>query len=149
MLGDVGDPQLVRVVAVEPAIDEIVCSGEVGCLPPPGSSRDPLKADPTHQQVNRLFADGGAISHCELGVDTPVPVHTSKVRMHLSDRIGEPCVTNRSLRHRTDPPGVEARRPRRPHLTGHLDGKPLRSHHRDGCEPALMSACSLSNSVAR
>ena len=149
MFDDVGDSQLVRVVALELVINEIACSGKVGCPPPPGPPEIPRRLA---RHINRWTASSPTAMPWPIvsSAWTRRYPHTPRESAYTcSMHIGEPCVSNRPLQRRAAPPGVEARHRRRQHPAGHLDGKPLHSHCRNGCEPAPGSARSLSNSVAR
>jgi hypothetical protein len=74
MLGNVGDPEAIRIISVELALDEVVGRGHVGDPAKAWASCEPGDSGPCHQHLDGAVTDRDAESHGELGVDTPGPV---------------------------------------------------------------------------
>jgi hypothetical protein len=73
VLGDVGDPEAVRVVAGEVPVDEVAGGGLVGDAPVLRSAGQALQAGLAHQQPHGFLADREAVAEGELGVHPPEP----------------------------------------------------------------------------
>jgi hypothetical protein len=57
MLGDVGDPEAVRIISVELALDEVVGRGHVGDPAEPRASCEALDSGPRHKHLDGAVAD--------------------------------------------------------------------------------------------
>src|SRR5918994_4222211 len=97
VLGDVGDPEPVWVVASEVPVDEVAGGGLVGDAPVLRATRQALQAGLAHQQPHGFLADGEAVAEGELGVHAPVAVHAAEIDVDLADQVGEPGVADRPL----------------------------------------------------
>jgi len=74
VLGDVGDPEPVRIIAVELTLHEIVGSGDMGHSAKPGTAAETLDAGSVHEHLDRTVTNRDAEAHGELGVDPSSPV---------------------------------------------------------------------------
>jgi hypothetical protein len=90
VLGDIGDPQLVRLGAGEVTVDQV--SGDlvglgVAPLGPAGHPRQPSAA---HQQRNGVVADHDPAAKAQLGVHPQGAVGATGALVDLDDQVGQP-----------------------------------------------------------
>ena len=81
MLGDVGDPQPVGLVAPEPPLDEV--AGRRDMWDPPKARTSGHAGDPgaAHQQLDRAAADLETMAQGEFGVDSTSSVGAAAVEV--------------------------------------------------------------------
>ena len=96
MLGDVGDPQLVGLVAMKLPVDPVAGGGHSRDVAKARAPGNPLDASASHEQLDRLVTDGDALSEDQVGMDTPDAVGASRRDVHLPDHVGEPDVADRA-----------------------------------------------------
>ncbi len=85
MLGDVGDPQLVRVQSMEVSVDQIVGSDDPAQPLDPCRAGKPDNARLIHQQPHGALAHGDPHAQGELGVHAPVSVGAAGRDVDLAD----------------------------------------------------------------
>ncbi len=109
VLGDVGDPQLVRRLPPEGAVDQV--AGDAVWLDPLPlwPSGHALDAGAAHQQLDRAVPDDELLAEGEFGVHPPGAVGAAGCRVNRADQVGEPHVPNGPSRRRAGLPGVVAR----------------------------------------
>ena len=93
---DIGDPQLIRLVAMELPLDPVAGGGHAGDVAKTRASRNALNAGASHQHLDRQVTDGDALSEDQVSMDTPDPVGASRSDVHLPDHVGEPDVADRT-----------------------------------------------------
>ena len=148
MLSDVRDPQLVRTVPLELALDEVNgCRERRGPTPLPAAGQA-LEASTLHQQLDLTSADIDATTKPQLRVDATSAVSLAGVSVDLADLVGQPRVTDRPFRWRPDEPRVVAAARHLEHAAGSLDRQPFSGHHTDRREPPFGSVASVSSSTA-
>ena len=98
MLGDVGDPQLIGLVAMKLPVDTVAGGGHAGDVTIARAPRNALKASSSHQHRDRQVADGDALSEDQVCMDTPDALGASRRDVHLPDHVGEPGVADRAGR---------------------------------------------------
>jgi hypothetical protein len=98
VLGHIGDPEFIGLVAVKLARDPIFCRRDTSHVTKLWSSRDALNLGPTHQELDSLVTNIDASAERELGMNATDSVDASRERMHLPDHIGEPLVTDGAQR---------------------------------------------------
>lgn len=97
MLGDVGDPQLVRATASEVTLNQVSRDG-VGLDPfPLLAPADALQASTPHQELDLAVADRYAASDGELGVHPACTVDAMTLGMDRGDQVREHRVSYRPL----------------------------------------------------
>jgi len=82
MLRDVGDPELIRFVAMKLALDPVAGGGHAGDPPKARPPRDPLDTRASHLQFDGLVAHHDAVSEAQIGMDAADAVGTSGRRVH-------------------------------------------------------------------
>jgi hypothetical protein len=73
MLGDIGDPQLIWLVAMELSLDAVTSSGDARNMTITRTSRNAVDARSAHQQLDRQMTDDDALSEDQVGMDAPDP----------------------------------------------------------------------------
>ena len=96
MLGDVGDPQLIGLVAMKLPVDTVAGGGHPWDVAKARAPRDSLNPSASHQHLDRLVTDGDALSEDQVGMDTPDAVGSSRDGVHLADHVGEPDMADRA-----------------------------------------------------
>jgi len=152
MLGDVGDPQLIRAPTSEATLDQVGCDVvrlDAAPLRSPGDADDP---GPVHQQLDRAVSNLHAVTQDEFGVHASRAVNAPRVGVDLADQVGQPRMTDRALRRRPGQPLVGTRLGYLEHPDGDLHRQALGGHHLDRREPpvgSLRSPASFNSSTAR
>jgi hypothetical protein len=98
MLGDIGDPQLVRPAAGEGAVDQV--GGDLvglGMAPPCAG-----QADAAYQQRNAVVADHDPAAQPQLGMPPQSAVGATRALVDLGDAVGEPDMADGPRRWRPD-----------------------------------------------
>jgi hypothetical protein len=98
VLGDVGDPELVAVIATELPLHAVCCGHHAGDAPEAGTAGYPLDSSALHQELDRLTTYGDALTEGQLGMDTAHAVRASRRTMRLEDHVGDPRMTDRTRR---------------------------------------------------
>ena len=98
MLGDIGDPELVRLVTMKLPLGTIAGRGHPGDVAKVRAPRDSLNPSASHQHLDRLVTDGDALSEDQVGMDTPDALGATRGAVHLPDHVGEPGVADRAGR---------------------------------------------------
>ena len=88
VLGDVGDPQPVRIVAVEVAVDEVAHCWHVVLRSTPSRAWQALQAGSTHQNLHRVVTDADPLPEGQFGVNTAGPVGARRRNVDLGDHLG-------------------------------------------------------------
>ena len=105
MLGDVSDPQLVRAVPLELALDECNgCRERRGPTPLPAAGQA-LTASTLHPHLDLTSAYIDATTKPQLCVDSTRAVSLPGVCADLADLVGQPRVTDRPFRWWPGEPG--------------------------------------------
>src|SRR3954453_130347 len=111
-VGDVGDPEAVRLCWPELALDEVVADANTGnadrrlALALWNQCGDSGLA---HQALDALLADSHAVRHAQLGVDSRRAVDRAVLRMDLLDELAELAVPASALAGTAVAPVVVAR----------------------------------------
>jgi hypothetical protein len=149
MLGDVGDPELIRARSVELSFDSV--GGDVVGLDPlpPATPGDARQACSAHQQLDLVVTDEDASAQGELGVDAPAAVDAVGLDMDLGDQVGQHRVSDRALRWRALAMLIEPGLRDAEDLARDLDRHRLCGHHFDGRVPPFGLVSSLRSSAAR
>jgi hypothetical protein len=100
VLGDIGDPELVRVVSVELPLNAIGCGGDSRDAAELGPARDALYARSTHQEFHRLVSDLDTLSQRQLSMNVSDAIGAPRGEMRSTDQFGQPGVLDRSHRGR-------------------------------------------------
>jgi hypothetical protein len=134
VLGDVGDPQLVRRWAGEVAIDEIHRGRGVVTRAGPSMIRQALDPGAAHEQRDRAVPDDDAPAQRQLGVHPWGAVDAERRGVHLNDKVGQPDLAHRTQRRCPAAPVVVARVRDVEDPAGDVDRESFRGHHGDGLE---------------
>jgi hypothetical protein len=89
VLGDVGDPQLVRSNPVELAVDEVSGRDDTARPLDPGRSGQPVDPGVVRQGEHQPGGDRHVHRHGQLGVHAPVAVGAARGDVDLPDQPGE------------------------------------------------------------
>jgi hypothetical protein len=92
---------------VELALHEIAGCREVWCAAVAGPPRDTVQMGASHQQGDRFVTNLDPMAERQLGVHAPSAIDTTEVRVDLADHVGEPGLSDRSLRRWPIALGVE------------------------------------------
>ncbi len=96
MFGDIGDPQLIGLVAMKLPVDTVAGGGHARDVAVARTPGDPVNASASHQHLNCLVTDGDALSEGQVGMDTPDAVGASRRGVHSANHVREPDVADRS-----------------------------------------------------
>ena len=96
VLGDIGDPELVRLVTMKLPLGTIAGSGHAGDVAEARTSGDALNASAPHEHLDCLVTDGDALSEDQVGMDASDALGASRGDVHLADHVGEPDVADRA-----------------------------------------------------
>ncbi len=122
VLGNVGQPQLIRAFPTESAVDQIVRARLARHPSSFRRSRATRDARAAHQHRDRVVTNPDPAPEDQLGVHPSGAVAAVGGRVHLADHIGQPRMANRARRWRPASPRVIARARYTKHATGNLDG---------------------------
>lgn len=123
-VGDVGDPQHVRLAGPELAFDEIVSDPDAGhtdrgaALLDLHEPRDPGLA---HQPLDPLTRDVNTLAEAKLGLHPPRTVDTTSTLVNGRDLLGQPRVAERTIGRCAALPLVKPRSGHAEHLAHHRD----------------------------
>jgi hypothetical protein len=95
VLGDVGDPEPVRAVCGELALDQVGDSFLGRHAFRPAAQRQPGKPGALHEQCHRVVADQQAVGALQLGADPGLAVGAVGGVVDLPDQVGQPGVPDR------------------------------------------------------
>lgn len=88
MVGDVGDPPLVRTLAGELAIDEVDCGGN-SCTGLRRSCRYALEPGAAHEHLDGVVLDRDARAEGQLGVEPARAVDAQGLSVDLAEHVGQ------------------------------------------------------------
>ena len=151
VLGDIGDPQLVRFFAGKVTVDEI----RRGRCPDDARFAAPVtgkacQAGPSHQHRHRVVPHGDAVAHGEFGMDPRCPVGVPRCLVDLVDQVGQPRVSDRPSRRWAAPPGVVPGFGHPHHPARPLGRQSFRDDHPHRLEPSFGDiTCAFNSSLAR
>jgi hypothetical protein len=149
VLRDVSDPQPVRIVESEVAVDEVARCWRVVLHSTPSRAWQALQACSTHQHLHGVVAHGDPMPEGQLGVNPTSPVGATRRDVDLGDRVGQPGVAQRTFRRWPSSGHLVARHAHVQDATGDLDRVLFRGDHSDRREPPFGSTASFNNSFAR
>lgn len=90
VLGDVCEPQLVRTIGREVALDEVITGGDVlQVLHVPARSGQAVDAELSHDLRDQLLVDDEPLFDLERRPDAESPVCAARAGMDIGDEIGE------------------------------------------------------------
>ena len=148
VLGDVGDPKLVRQISRELSINQILCRGQWWDIVTFTASSDALNIGTLHKKRH------GTVTHIDpqtlrqFRVHPPCSVNATSISVHLTNDISEPYVAHTA--HRRDLPTLRVKTAFRhvKYSTAPLNLMPSGDHHCDGRLPAFGLVVPFNNSVA-
>jgi hypothetical protein len=85
MLGDIGDPQLIGLVAMKLSFDPVAGGGHTRDVTKARAPGDSSNASASHQHLDRQVTDGDALSEDQVGMDTPDAVGAPRRDVYLPD----------------------------------------------------------------
>src|SRR5829696_6698170 len=124
-VGDVRDPQHVRSVGSEVALDEVrggLDAGHADRRPPPLTRLDPRDTGGFHQAGDALAPDPDPVLEAQLGMDPGRAVNTSARVVDLLDLLGQPSIGQGAIGRWPALPIVEAGAVDAEHAAHHGDG---------------------------
>jgi len=89
VLGDVGDPQPVRALGDEAAVDQVRPGRSRGPGPAPPATVNPLEPDQFHAAPDPFAAHPAALALAQLGVDPAYPVGLARGGVDRGDGVGQ------------------------------------------------------------
>lgn len=90
MLGDVGDPQLVRSLTRELAVDQVIGGDHAAHASDPRRPRQSVDPGAAHQDRDEPLADLDVHANLQLGMHPAGPVGAPRAQVHLPDQPGQP-----------------------------------------------------------
>ena len=123
VLGDVGQPQPVRLGPGEVPVDEILGGWCVRDLAVLGPARQACQSEAPHHQLHRAAGHDRLAAQHQLGVNPAGPVGLAGLGVYLADHLSDHGVTDRPSRRLATPPHVEPRHRHPHHSAGDLDGE--------------------------
>ena len=148
MLGDVGDPELVREISRELSINQILGRGQWWDIVTFAPSGDALNIGALHKNRHSTVAHLDPQPLREFCVHPPCPVNATSITVHLANDVSEPRVAHTT--HRRDSPTLRVKTAFRhvKYSTAPLNLMPSGDHHCDGRLPAFGLVVPFNNSVA-
>jgi hypothetical protein len=95
VLGDVGQPHLVRPRRPEPSLDEVLAGGDVEALL---GTWEPPQSQAAHQLLHELVVDDQALLDLECGLHPQDPVGATGALMDVLDRVFQQHVSDLAVR---------------------------------------------------